>query len=249
MTDTPRSIRMNKEHRADMLGAVMKQWVVTNPAPAGATFEEFVEAMLTVLMAVPAKASSEMKALKHLCTRTAQAKDYIKSIPKSLQDSVKLNTEYDFQVTLRLADGSDTNTLGFHVPVKLADKLKIPYTGTLTKRYVSHLYPSFLNEGTTDVDVILMLNNAAYNTLVFNVDSPAYKAYKQGKRAINLWENDRSKVSVEIQDYLAQFTTTGQVRELWPEMEQYLPAHIADPARVIKLPALTRSRLNERLGI
>jgi len=249
MTDTPRSIRMNKEHRADMLGAVMKQWAVTNPAPVGATFESLIEGLLTSLMKVPAKAPSEMKALKNLCNRTEKAKKYIADIPADLKDVVSLNTEYDFQVFVRLEDSSVAHTYVFRLPRILADKLKIPYIGTQKSYRNTGNYPSYFEQNTTEVEFVSLLNAANYNTLTMQVDSPEFKAYKQGKRALNLWENDRSKVAVEIQDYLAQFTTTGQVRELWPEMEQYLPAHIADPARVIKLPALTRSRLNERLGI
>jgi hypothetical protein len=85
--------------------------------------------------------------------------------------------------------------------------------------------------------------------IVLQNDSPIWRTVVSKNRKNRLWENTRESMRAETADYLEQFKSTAQIRQVWPEMLDYLPAHIVDPGLVIKLPALTTSRLNERLGI
>jgi hypothetical protein len=226
----------------------MKQWDKTNPSPAGAAFEDFTYAVFAEMMKTPAKASAEFHALKQLCSRTQEANKLKPLITGKLVDAVNIRAEYDFRLQLRMDDGTVGNTYTMRLPVKMAKALKIPYVATDTSFFMSDLYPSYVEEGDT-VEWAALANGSNCNVVCAASTSKAYQAYKKGKRTLQLWQNERQKAREEIADYLNQFNTTGQIRDGWPEMEQYLPAHIADPGRVIKLPALTRSRLNERLGI
>lgn len=226
----PRSIRLNKAHREDILEAVMQQRAKTNPPPAGSTKDAFVEAILTYLMAPKKNWPAELKALTNMVKRTKQAIEFKAAIPAELRDYVKFHAEYNFRLEVHLPDGSVGAYIGFKLPIELAKKLGIPALAT-------------------DGVNVALLHVSSYNTLVIPRDTPAYKTYKDGQRALSLWENEQDKVRSEIADILEQFNTTNQIREGWPEMEQYLPAHIADPVRVVQLPALTTSRLNKRLGL
>ena len=49
-------------------------------------------------------------------------------------------------------------------------------------------------------------------------------------------------------DTLEQFNTSKQLIEGWPEVEGYMPPHMADMS-VINLPAVSINRLNERLAL
>ena len=70
------------------------------------------------------------------------------------------------------------------------------------------------------------------------------------KRKLRMeWATERNKLREETIDLLQQFNTTKQLRDGWPEIVPYMPAHIADPTAAVKLPVLATSRLNQRLGI
>ncbi len=64
---------------------------------------------------------------------------------------------------------------------------------------------------------------------------------------LNDYQKSCQEFEREVCQILNSVNTTKQLVELWPTAEQYLPAHIADPELGVKLPALTVSRLDERL--
>ena len=59
---------------------------------------------------------------------------------------------------------------------------------------------------------------------------------------------ERSQFKSEVSNLLDSVSTTMQLVEVWPTVEQYIPAYIADPDVGVKLPALLISRLDEKLG-
>ena len=59
--------------------------------------------------------------------------------------------------------------------------------------------------------------------------------------------NSRKKLSQEIKPILDSVGSTKQLLEIWPSMEKFLPANIADPDSGINLPALNISRLQEKI--
>ena len=52
----------------------------------------------------------------------------------------------------------------------------------------------------------------------------------------------------EVNEVLQSVNTTKQLLEIWPSAEAYIPAHIQDPDKGMRLPALHISRLEERLN-
>jgi hypothetical protein len=63
------------------------------------------------------------------------------------------------------------------------------------------------------------------------------------------WNDNRNEFKSEITTIVESVTTTGQLVNMWPEAEQYLPPFASDPSKAILLPALKTSRLNALLGI
>lgn len=83
----------------------------------------------------------------------------------------------------------------------------------------------------------------------FDDSDTDYQDFMKVSNAYDEWEKRRSEVIRETQAVLESVNTTRQLLELWPQCEPFLPAHIADPDKAIRLPAMQMSRLNERLGI
>lgn len=63
------------------------------------------------------------------------------------------------------------------------------------------------------------------------------------------WRERGNEVFRETKAILESVNTTKQLLEIWPQCEPFIPAHIADPDKAIRLPAIEMSRLNERLGL
>ncbi len=91
-----------------------------------------------------------------------------------------------------------------------------------------------------------------YDTSIVQVlDEPSLNmlAHAAAKEKYNDWEESRIDFKGEIKTILHSVQTSGQLVQLWPEAEQYLPPFAADPSKGINLPALKTSRLNAMLGI
>lgn len=76
-----------------------------------------------------------------------------------------------------------------------------------------------------------------------------YLKYEKVKEAFDEWREAGHALERETRAILESVNTSKQLIELWPQAEPFLPAHIADPDKGVKLPALQISRLNERLGV
>ena len=61
------------------------------------------------------------------------------------------------------------------------------------------------------------------------------------------FKEDVKQMKSEVNSILNSVNTTKQLVELWPAVEQYIPAYIADPDKGVNLPALLISRLDEKL--
>jgi len=253
----PRSIRLTQAHRSDIISAVMKQWEATNPAPTGGSFAEFIIGTLKNLMRVRKNAPAEMKAFKHLIERTKSVKTALEHLTEENRNLIQINASSSFHLQIKLADGNNGSLYSFKIPVEVADSLGIPYVGTEREyddsdRTTWEGYTAVHEGGYNNrkyIEVVKFASQSYSNTLVLPRDDKTYQAYTKAQREQRKWEEERSKVREEISDYLNQFNTTKQIRDGWPELVDYLPAHLADPERVIQLPAIARSRLNERLGL
>ena len=78
---------------------------------------------------------------------------------------------------------------------------------------------------------------------------PIYIKYHKVEQDYEEWGRSYSEMVREVEAVLESVNTTGQLLEAWPSVEPFLPAHIADPEKGVKLPAIQVSRLNERIGI
>lgn len=76
-----------------------------------------------------------------------------------------------------------------------------------------------------------------------------YKKFKKVKDAHEKWFHEHNELKVEAETILASVNTTKQLLEVWPEVEPFLPPHVADPSKAVNLPAIPVSRLNERIGL
>jgi len=61
-------------------------------------------------------------------------------------------------------------------------------------------------------------------------------------------QDEHTALRQEVKPVLDSFNTTKQLLETWPSMEKFLPANIADPDKGINLPAISLSRLEEKIN-
>lgn len=79
------------------------------------------------------------------------------------------------------------------------------------------------------------------------VDEVIFSEYDSLRAELSAYNKEFKSYLSEVKTVLDSVTTTKQLVELWPTVEQYIPAHLADPEKGVKLPALHISRLDERL--
>lgn len=252
----PRSIRLTKAHREDIVDSVMKQWDVVNPKPVEGSFLEFIRQVFASFGTSNKRTPHEFRALSHVLENTRKVKEYLSSIPDGCRGLVKAETEKDFIISVILEDGSKGSNYFFALPKVLADKWKIPYLYSKTVNFyrephieIQEFCKKSEDNNLFSCEVVYFSYNDNRISIAIPHDFPALEAYKQDQKKVKEWADERHRQREEVLDYLNQYNTTNQLRENWPEVVPYLPAHIADPDRVIKLPALAKSRLNERLGL
>lgn len=248
-----KSVRLNQAHRNDIIEAVMKQWEIKNPRPQPDN-EALLRSLFKRYANVGRGTAEEFKSIKYFLQDLVKVTE-----PLKLIDSDQLNRlaiPYTGRLTFRVQDARGQNKRDFtfdYVPAALAIELglSVSHIDTVTSTIVSAKWPShYTVDGAFEYAVFVSIAGGYKSTyLVIEHGIPELVKYDNQCKAAKLWDNEHDTVRSEVEDYLTMFNTTGQIREQWPEMVQYLPPHIADPERVIKLPALTKSRLNERLGL
>lgn len=93
---------------------------------------------------------------------------------------------------------------------------------------------------------------AAYYGPILKTITSSHKEYSKYKSVVGKWDvwlGSGREVEMETKAILDSVNTTRQLLDLWPQCEPFLPAHIADPDKAIRLPAIQVSRLNERIGV
>lgn len=249
----PRSIRLNKEHRGDILSAVMKRWAEVNPAPTVDPFKDMIEAAVKKFSVVRRNRPEEQRAFARSLIKAENAITVYGHLSPVDKELIYMKTTSTFMLRITNKDGEVSNTYNFTIPAKWAKEVYLPVLSVNEQGYCggsSYLreYGETNENGCHTCDTANIPSKQPLVIVMENTDN-IYRAYKENTKAAVEWEKERTRQRDEVFDYLEQFNTTGQVREAWPELVQYLPAHIADPENVIKLPALTKSRLNERLGL
>lgn len=259
----PRSVRLTKAHREDMLKAVMDEWVKQNPQPTSpnASFHRVVVDQV--------KAHPSYKTTQRLL---AAVKGEDRAYLRMKRSTVR--------VVIQDSEGGARNTVALHYPVPLATELGLYLTGNPSVRLgymgaaeygepgsIANMRGCHgeLTRGLTVRDIVgddpatdsdgdapvLVWAYAGDNDITVTLDDScqAYREYKAQLLAANEWRKDYERLRQETADILEQFNTTKQIREGWPDMVPYMPPHIADPEGVVRLPVLAVDRLSERLGI
>lgn len=273
----PRSIRLTQGHRADIADAVMKQWDQTNPVPAAYPFEQLAREALKKYLKPAKRTPKEFLSLKRINEATGKVDAALKSMGEDLKDYLNFHSSHNLRMTVLDANGDTGSVFNLEVPLALAQELNMNYVSTWKNKMakvamdtISNLnwrdyyVPETAEDGSVleqtssfegnhiyECEFIRVAHTSKYNMPAFVIphDMPGLTEYRRNKRKANQHWEERKRMHEELADYLAQFNTTKQIRDGWPELEPYLPAHIADPNRVIQLPAVAKSRLNERLGL
>jgi len=250
----PKSVRLTQAHRQDMLDVVMAEWEKQNPAPA----EENSIEMLKLV----AKEVKKHPLYKLMLRLLAVLK------PEEL---AMFPLQSKINVAFINKQGETRNTDQYSIPYEMAESLglqNLPLSkkhSTFLKKYDPSLYTqegieANGNNNCSASDIIkngysfyyhcfALPNDEHYITVQLDDTSPAMVKMQANREKRQAWATERDKLREETHDLLQQFNSTKQLRDGWPEMVPYMPAHIADPTAAVKLPVLATSRLNQRLGI
>ena len=71
---------------------------------------------------------------------------------------------------------------------------------------------------------------------------------KRTQDAYKAWETKRINYRKDVENVVAGVNTTGQLREVWPEVEKFLPEALNNPSSGIKLPAVSIKALNAAIA-
>lgn len=243
MTTEPKSIRLTQQHRADMADAVIAEWEKQNPAPAAADHVAFLEVV-----------AKEFK--KHAThKRTKRMVDTLQA-----DDLKHVHCESEIRVRIMNKQGEERRVTSVVFPLSIADRLG------LVRLPSRHMTRRVCDAGLTQADLAdadaprigmrdrllcecAVFADRQYPMVQIQDDNKALVKMREAKKARKEWEDERTRLRTETRDLLDQFNTTKQLREGWAEMVPYLPPHIADPEKAVRLPVMATSRLSERLGI
>lgn len=91
--------------------------------------------------------------------------------------------------------------------------------------------------------------------LAISDNDSAYLAYKEAKRGLKdlnapyvTWHTSRETVVEQVRMALDTVNTTGQLLNVWPEAEQFIPSDVLDFSK-INLPSVSFNDLNKAVGI
>lgn len=235
---TPKSVRITKAAREDMVDAVMREWEKQNPRPEETAWDGVLDMVAEKFVLTQeyrrtlrfSKLTNDMKPGDSDCIQTR------KGIYVQVQDREGRNRDYH-SVSFTKSQADARNLLGgmYFDYLKHRAHLK----GTVAESDY---------QGEERIRVYEYVGRSDPAVIISNED-PRYQAIFKEERIIRKWEEKRKQLRSETRDLLNSFNTTKQLREGWPAALPFLPPHLADPEKVVNLPVPTVSRLNERLGI
>lgn len=249
----PRSVRLTQAHRTDMLAAVMQEWEKQNPAPSKPSNIELFKLVVKEIKKHP-----DYKAGLKI----------VESVPEHHRNSV-FRTIENVSVRFIDKDGNTRDTKGGYIPMSVAkehglvsvttNKFNYQHCGSSLSTMLDvqpsledvheHHHSDFENNQSYRYNTFTMLNLNGGIMVTLSDDLPAMVKIKANRKALKEWEQERARLHSETADLLAQFNTTKQLRDGWPDMVPYMPPHIADPEGAVRLPVLATSRLSQRLGL
>jgi hypothetical protein len=157
---------------------------------------------------------------------------YLKDI-KPIQDIVDANP----QLTTHLRHRSY-----FYAEIKGMSVLQIKSHTEDTPRFLE-LNPSSNYYYSWDDDNMPVEVRAAIDT-----NKAQAKVIRKAKEALSSWKNELSRYMQDVIQTLDGVNTSGQLLDVWPEVEKFLPKGTVDPS-AIQLPAVNTVALNRKLGL
>ena len=248
-------MRLNNQHRANILSNIMTEWDRTNPAPeknAKRVFVlEFINLMQTSVLKSVSKAQQEFN---EIIRESASAVEYRKSLREQTAAGFRMSVADNWSI--KIMDGKEVlDSVEFTIPVEIAKDLGLTYFSESSDSYniaSDATFPEYAekrNYGGYYVKTAAFVEKEYQMTLKLPSKEKCYTDYVAAKAAYDEWQAVRREIVMEFTDYLAEFNTTNQVREAWSELVPFLPGHLADPEAVIRLPGIRVSKLAERLAL
>ena len=133
-----------------------------------------------------------------------------------------------------LYQDSSKNTCTLNFKSKEGDSETLPIKG----------YSMFVNLSNPDNVATL----PKYVTDVIDSNKRKEKSIRKQRAALSAWEVEYERYEQDITNVIAGSRSTGQLLNVWPEVERFLPVGANDPS-VITLPSVNINNLNTRLGI
>ncbi len=227
-----KSIRLNKSIRESIANNILKAWLDANPAPQkpSGPLSELAKDIVDIYFA-----DKDVKAAIKF-SKTAAGKKYIH------------NTHY---IRVRLPNGDCTDLYNWTVGTKEyfgyhKDRMETTQDSELDWDWVH----SFIVSKTSSVQVDL--HNEDYlkaNPKAAEVVKAYNKARKEEhkvRKAYSAWELKRDNYMEQVNEVLGAVNTTGQLREQWEEVVQFIPDGYRNPS-TIALPAVSTKALNAGL--
>lgn len=249
---SPKSMRLNKGHREDIIKSVMKAWDKKNKLNSGNAEADFLHAVFKKYKTFNKSTPHEYRNLAKVLTACKELSEARKGYSEFTKPLAAVTVTDTVQIFTIDSDGVKQSVLTSSIPRALATELGLPTysfsTSEVSRRWADRYGES---EGSDKLQRMMFPLKYSHGNVPICIprDGKEFKAYSKTLKEERAHDKERTTVKAEVTDYLDQFNTTGQLREHWPEIVDHLPAHLADPERVINLPALTKSRLNERLGL
>jgi hypothetical protein len=244
----PKSVRLTKAHREDMVTAVINEWETQNPPPSKGDSLSMI-----AIIAPQIKKTAAYRRTQRLLATNLSPDDWRHILTESIVKVAVIDSEGStrdlFQIRIPLSVATSQGLTGVPFPKWHIERNHSP--SQLTRDDIEGEKPDDMASTKAQKLRIRMFSlvEANYVTVQVDRDSPAMVKRRKELQKYEEWKVERERLHRETTDVLDQFNSTKQVREAWPEMTPYMPAHIADPMGAVKLPVLATSRLNERLGI
>lgn len=246
-------MRLNKGHREDIIKSVMKAWDKKNKLNSGNAEADFLHAVFKKYKTFNKSTPHEYRNLAKVLTACKELSEACKGYSEFTKPLAAVTVTNTVQIFTIDSGGVKQSVLTSAIPRALATELALPIYG-FSGGLANHLTWGSrygVSEDSDELKRLAFPSEYSRGSVPICIprDGKEFKTYSETLKAERAHDKERATVKAEVTDYLDQFNTTGQLREHWPEIVDHLPAHLADPERVINLPALTKSRLNERLGL
>lgn len=236
------SFRLTISHRDEILTNLMEEWDKQNKAPAAYSEHELALDVFTKNLQDPNNVL--MQGYKSL----------IKHLKKANNQALK-NVLYEKFLTVEIAipelGTNEEHYLTIRFTKDIADTHNIPYVSTEKRRRYGS-YDDVIGEpihSDENFQTHELITSPISNSLKIKLSKTdkATKRFNKYKKDAKAHFNERNLVVKEFKEFLSQFNTSKQLVDGWPDVVDYMPAHLADPEAVIEAPVTAVNTVTKRL--